>query len=37
MLGKEDDKTMRIALASDHAGYPLKQHLLDYLRGRFGG
>lgn len=23
---------MRIALASDHAGYPLKQHLLEYLR-----
>lgn len=23
---------MRIALASDHAGYPLKQHLVDYLR-----
>lgn len=25
---------MRIALASDHAGYPLKQHLLEYLRGQ---
>ncbi|MDX1994123.1 MAG: RpiB/LacA/LacB family sugar-phosphate isomerase [bacterium] len=22
---------MKIALAADHAGYPLKQHLLDYL------
>ncbi len=22
---------MKIALASDHAGYPLKQHLVDYL------
>ncbi len=25
---------MKIALAADHAGYPLKQHLLDYLRGQ---
>ncbi len=25
---------MRLALASDHAGYPLKQHLLDYLKKR---
>ena len=23
---------MKIALAADHAGYPLKQHLVDYLR-----
>jgi ribose 5-phosphate isomerase B len=23
---------MKIALASDHAGYPLKQHLVDYLK-----
>lgn len=23
---------MKIALASDHAGYPLKQHLVEYLR-----
>lgn len=23
---------MKIALAADHAGYPLKQHLADYLR-----
>ncbi|MDQ7024136.1 MAG: RpiB/LacA/LacB family sugar-phosphate isomerase [Anaerolineae bacterium] len=23
---------MKLALASDHAGYPLKQHLVDYLR-----
>jgi ribose 5-phosphate isomerase B len=23
---------MKLALAADHAGYPLKQHLLDYLR-----
>jgi len=23
---------MKIALAADHAGYPLKQHLIDYLR-----
>lgn len=23
---------MKLALASDHAGYPLKQHLIDYLR-----
>jgi ribose 5-phosphate isomerase B len=25
---------MKIALASDHAGYPLKQHLVQFLRGR---
>ncbi|MBE2271496.1 MAG: RpiB/LacA/LacB family sugar-phosphate isomerase [Anaerolinea sp.] len=25
---------MRIALAADHAGYPLKQHLVDYLKGQ---
>lgn len=25
---------MRIALASDHAGYPLKQYLVDYLTGQ---
>ena len=25
---------MKIALASDHAGYPLKQHLVSYLRDR---
>ncbi|GAB4324471.1 MAG: hypothetical protein Kow00117_12590 [Phototrophicales bacterium] len=25
---------MRIALASDHAGYPLKQYLVDYLSGQ---
>ena len=25
---------MKIALASDHAGYPLKQHLVEYLRGK---
>lgn len=24
---------MKIALAGDHAGYPLKQYLVDYLRG----
>lgn len=23
---------MKVALASDHAGYPLKQHLVEYLR-----
>lgn len=25
---------MKIALASDHAGYPLKQHLVEYLTGQ---
>lgn len=25
---------MKIALASDHAGYPLKAHLVDYLQAR---
>lgn len=25
---------MKIALASDHAGYPLKQHLVSYLRDK---
>lgn len=24
---------MKLALASDHAGFPLKQHLVEYLRG----
>jgi ribose 5-phosphate isomerase B len=24
---------MRIAIGSDHAGFPLKQHLIDHLRG----
>jgi ribose 5-phosphate isomerase B len=26
-----ESKRMKIALAADHAGYPLKQYLLDYL------
>lgn len=25
---------MKLAIASDHAGYPLKQHLVGFLRAR---
>lgn len=31
-MAREKEDGMRIALAGDHAGFPLKQHLVEFLR-----